>query len=288
MAEPALQRCPPLDGLDDCRIEPDPGVKAEEPPIDAAEGDGAQVAGIDSVGEQFDGCDRVVGKADRSCEHVRRSTRQDAKGGLGAGDARRHLVERAVAAEADHDVDAPPRRVVGEARCVPPPVRLDDLDVVAAAQPTLDHHGVPRRHRGRKRVDDEQDAQAPQATRPRASDRSARSPVHAVGCRAARMTSGTSVQMPSIPHATELGGTLRVVACPRVDPESGGVTLLDEAAVDRRDPRMDRGVPGRGDRGDVGIVHRVHREQRGGDCRVQLPAVIDRFDAEGRNDPVLW
>jgi hypothetical protein len=36
-------------------------------------------------------------------------------------------------------------------------VRLDDLDVVPACQPTVDDHRVPRRHGRRERVDDEED-----------------------------------------------------------------------------------------------------------------------------------
>ncbi len=67
------------------------------------------------------------------------------------------LVEGAVAAESDHDVDAPARRVVGESGGVAPSVRLDDLDVVVAAQPSVHHDGVARRHRRRERVDHEQD-----------------------------------------------------------------------------------------------------------------------------------
>ena len=49
-----------------------------------------------------------------------------------AGDAGGHLVQRAVAAEADDDVDAAARRVLGEAGGVAATVGLDDLDLVAA------------------------------------------------------------------------------------------------------------------------------------------------------------
>ena len=45
---------------------------------------------------------------------------QRAERGVGAGDAGGHLVERAVAAEADDDVDAAPGGVVGEAGGVAP------------------------------------------------------------------------------------------------------------------------------------------------------------------------
>ena len=57
---------------------------------------------------------------------------QHAERGVGAGHAGGHLVERAVAAVADDDVDAPAGRVLGEAGGVAAAVGLDDLDLVAA------------------------------------------------------------------------------------------------------------------------------------------------------------
>ena len=75
------------------------------------------------------------------------------------GDPGGHLVERAVAAEADDHVDAAARGVVGEAGGVAAPVGLDELDLVAAAQPAMDDDRVARRHRRGERVDHEQDSQ---------------------------------------------------------------------------------------------------------------------------------
>ena len=69
------------------------------------------------------------------------------------------LVERAVAAESDDDVEPASRGVVGESGGVTAAVRLDDLDVVVAAQAPMHDHGVARRHRRGERVDDEQDLQ---------------------------------------------------------------------------------------------------------------------------------
>ncbi len=106
VAEPALQRRPLLDRGDDSGVVADARVEAEEPTVDLAEADRPEVAGVDAVGQQLDGRDRVVGQADRAGEHVRRSARQRAERGVGAGDARGHLVERAVATEPDDDVDA--------------------------------------------------------------------------------------------------------------------------------------------------------------------------------------
>ena len=85
---------------------------------------------------------------------------QHAEGGVGAGDPGRHLVERAVAAEADDDVDVAPGGVGGEAGGVAAAVRLDELDLVVAGEAALHDDGVARRHRRRERVDDEQDPQA--------------------------------------------------------------------------------------------------------------------------------
>ena len=65
---------------------------------------------------------------------------------VGAGHASGDLVERSVAAEPDHDVDTPARRVLGEPNCVTTAVRLDDLDLVALAQGAVHDHGVTRSH----------------------------------------------------------------------------------------------------------------------------------------------
>jgi len=79
--------------------------------------------------------------------------------GVAPGDPGGDLVERAVAAEADDHVEAAARRVVGEAGGVAAPIGLDEFDVVAAAQPTMDHHRVACGHRRGERVDHEQDSQ---------------------------------------------------------------------------------------------------------------------------------
>ena len=160
MAEPALQRGVPLDRLDDRGVVADAGVEAEEAAVDAAEPDRAHVGGVDAAARA--GRRRATGSFGRPS--VRANTLveppgQHAERGVGAGDAGRHLVERAVAAVADDDVDAAPGGVVGEAGGVPAPVGLDELDVVPLRQPPVHHDGVARRHRRGERVDDEQDPQ---------------------------------------------------------------------------------------------------------------------------------
>ena len=100
-----------------------------------------------------------LGSAQRAGEHVGRAAGQHAERGVGAGDAGRHLVERAVAAVADDDVDAAPGGVVGEPGGVPAPVGLDQLDVVPLRQSPVHDDGVACRHRRGERVDDEQDPQ---------------------------------------------------------------------------------------------------------------------------------
>jgi hypothetical protein len=72
---------------------------------------------------------RVVRHAEGAGEHVGRAAGEHAERGVGAGDAGGHLVERAVAAEADHHVEPAAGGVLGEAGGVTATVRLDDLDV---------------------------------------------------------------------------------------------------------------------------------------------------------------
>ena len=101
MAEPALPRRPLLDRLDDGGVVADARVEAEEATVDPAQADRAEVAGVDAVGEVLGGGDGIVGQPDRAGEDVGRPARQHAERGVAAGDAGRHLVERAVAPEAD-------------------------------------------------------------------------------------------------------------------------------------------------------------------------------------------
>ncbi len=113
----------------------------------------------DAVGQQLHGRHRIVGHAERAGEHVGAAAGEHAERGVGAGDAGGDLVQRAVAAEPDDDVDASTGGVLGESGGVAAAVGLDDLDVVAAGERSVDDDRVARRHRRRERVDDQQDAQ---------------------------------------------------------------------------------------------------------------------------------
>ena len=74
-----------------------------------------------------------------------------------AGQPVGRLVERAVTAEHDDDVDAVGGRALGEARGVAPAARLGDRDVVVGRQRLGDHDPPPGGHRRGERVDDEQE-----------------------------------------------------------------------------------------------------------------------------------
>ena len=74
-----------------------------------------------------------------------------------SGDAGRHLVDGAVAAERRDDVDPAAGGVLREAGGVAATAGLDDLDVVLLRQHLVHHHGVAGGDRRRERVDDEQE-----------------------------------------------------------------------------------------------------------------------------------
>ncbi len=120
--EPPLERCAPLDRLDDRGVEADARVEAEEAAVDPTETDRSQIGCVEPVGEQIRRGDRIVGHAEGSGEHVRRTAGQDAERRVGAGDTGRHFVEGAVAAVSDHDVDTAPGGIVGEAGGVTAPI----------------------------------------------------------------------------------------------------------------------------------------------------------------------
>ena len=141
---------------------PMPVWKQKKRPLTCPSPIGCDLAGIDPGSEQVDGGDGIVGQADRAGEHVRRTAGQHPEGSVGAGDASRHLIERAVATEGDDDVDVAPGGVGGKAGRVAAPVGLDQLDRMVAGEAPLHDDGIARRHGRGERVDDEQDAQAPQ------------------------------------------------------------------------------------------------------------------------------
>ena len=82
------------------------------------------------------------------------------------------LIERAVATEADHNLDTATSSVLRKSRGVAAPIGLDYLDLicrsatVALHQRAVHHNGVTRRHRGRKSVDHEQNPQGIDSTAP--------------------------------------------------------------------------------------------------------------------------
>ena len=160
VAEPALHRGVPLDLADDGGVEPDPGVEAEEPPLTRPSPIGRMSPALIPFASRSTAAIGSFGRPERAGEHVRRSAGEHAQRGVGPGDPGRDLVERAVAAEADDDVEPAPCRIGRVPRRVPAPVGLDDLDVVVACEPSVDDDRVASRDRRRKRVDHEQDPHA--------------------------------------------------------------------------------------------------------------------------------
>jgi hypothetical protein len=164
MAEPALQRGPPLDLAHHGGVVTDPGVEAEVAAVHLAQPDRFGLAGGDPGGELLHRGHGIVGHAEGAGEHVRAATGQYPECGVRAGHARGHLVEGAVATEPDHHVEPPPGGVLGEARGVATTVGLDDFHLVApvaavGGEGAVHHHGVAGRHRRREGVHHEQDSQ---------------------------------------------------------------------------------------------------------------------------------
>ena len=121
---------------------------------------GRVLSGSSSATQQhLDRADRVVGSPIVRAKTFVEPPGQHAERGVRSGDAGGDLVQRAVAAEPDDDIDAASRGVLREPGGVAPPVRLDERHFVPSGQLLMDDHGVPRRDRRRERVDDEQQSQ---------------------------------------------------------------------------------------------------------------------------------
>ena len=156
VAEPAFQGTAPLDLLDHGRVVPDAGVEAEVPPVHLAETNRSEISGVDPACEELDSLEWIVRQTERACEHVGGAARKHAERSVGARNASGNLVERAVAAVADHHVNATSGGVVGKTCRVAASVGLDDLDIVALAQSAVDDDGVACGHRRRERIHDQE------------------------------------------------------------------------------------------------------------------------------------
>ena len=152
-----LERRPALDRLHDRGVEADPAVEQEVAVADAAQPDALERASLERVEQGAGRLDRVVGDAERAGVDVGGAAGEGRDRGVGADQAVGRLVERAVAGEHHHDVDALGRGAAREACRVAAAGRLGHLEVVIRAQRLLDDHAAPGRHRRRGRVDDEQD-----------------------------------------------------------------------------------------------------------------------------------
>ena len=107
-----------------------------------------------------DGQQRVIGHTERSGEHVGRTTRQHAEGGIAPRQTCRHFVDRAVATESDNGIHTAEHGVGGKAGGVATFAGFDHLHVVMAGKVLVHLHGVAWGHRGGKRIDDQQDLHA--------------------------------------------------------------------------------------------------------------------------------
>src|SRR5258706_7978421 len=101
MAQPALHAGPSLDFANDCCVVADARVEAEVAAVDVTETDWADVVRSDPVGQKLHRFDGIVGHAERSSEDIGAAARKRAERGVGSRHTSGHLVERAIAAEAD-------------------------------------------------------------------------------------------------------------------------------------------------------------------------------------------
>lgn len=156
MAGPPLPWTSAFDLFDHGGIEADTAVEEEVAPLDRAETDAIDVAGIERFEEHGDGVDAVVREAEDPGEDIGGAPGEGGESGICASEAVGCLVERAIAAEHDDEVVALPRGGLGETGGVAPPAGLGEGDVVVGGQRLVDHDpssGGDRRGHG---VHDEQ------------------------------------------------------------------------------------------------------------------------------------
>ena len=134
-------------------------MKGEESSIGSAESDGGDVVAVERINNQLHCFDGIVRHAEGAGKDIGRPAGQHSQCCLGGGKAGGHFVQGAVAAIGDHDVNASPGRIFGKTGGMATPVGLHDLHIVVLRQALMHRNGVFRRHRGRKGVHNQEDAQ---------------------------------------------------------------------------------------------------------------------------------
>ena len=140
--------------LTTARVDPVAARVGEGAPVGGAEVDLARAPVVGHAEQVLGRVDDVAGDAEHLAQHVRRAAGQAGDRRRAAGEAVGDLVDRPVAAEGDDDVVALAGRLAAQLGGVAARLRVDRLDLVAPVQRGDDEVAQPRRHRGRRRVDD--------------------------------------------------------------------------------------------------------------------------------------
>ncbi len=138
------------------RVDPRPAREDEVAPVDPPQVDPARLQVVGELQQVLGRIDHVGGDPEHPAHDVGGAAGQHREREIAAGEPVRRLVEGAVPAEGDDEVESLADRLTREVGGVVGPLGLDRLDVVAAAQRVDDQVLQPARDRRRERVDDQQ------------------------------------------------------------------------------------------------------------------------------------
>ncbi len=145
-----------LDPADDGRVEADAAVEEERAPVHPPDPDPFGRAARQRAQELAGRVDRVGREPERARVDVGRTARERRERGVGLQESVGGFVERPVAGEHDHHVEAVVGGRVREPGRVAAPRRLRDLDLVLIREQLADHHALAGRHRRRRGVDEKE------------------------------------------------------------------------------------------------------------------------------------
>ena len=121
-----------FDFLDNRRVVPNARVKAEISIVDPAQSNWFDRTMVDAICQLLDGEYRIVRHSQGARKDVGASAGKYPQRGVGASEPCSYLVQRAVAAVTDNDVNTPAGRILREPRGMAATIGLDDFNLVPA------------------------------------------------------------------------------------------------------------------------------------------------------------
>lgn len=128
-------------------VKSDPDMKTEKAAVDAPETDRLDPVLLESCEQTICCDDRIVRHSNRSRKDIGGPARKNGESGRCASEPRGNLIECAVPAKSDDGIEPATSGILGKTDGMPPPICLNDFNLMVPRQHSVDNNGVARIHR---------------------------------------------------------------------------------------------------------------------------------------------